>query len=458
MKRILSIILASVMLFGCLVTGVSAEDIYLKLHTWAYEGSGIPENTDETRTDTHSSPEAYRAYVDNEDDFAKILERIRNSSIKNASEDALVLKIRYADKLTLEKFYSLYGYDELIKEYKEKYGEDLPKEDILSYKGMYRAKIFPYHKAVAERDFEVKFDYISYELSYGFGYPGADVKVAGDKLTFADVETLLKDDRVESVTLSAVAGKQYTSYPTDSDSATDTNDASPDAGFTDVPKDSPYYEYVNNVYAMGLVKGVSETEFAPEDNLTRAMLVTMIGRFDESINGALPEGAESVFTDVKSGKWYTSYISWAAEKGYVNGYPDGTFRPDAPVTREEALAIICRYYRKTGPSRSGGSYITAYKSYYPHTDTAEISPWALDWLLSGMYMGIVEYRLVTFTITGSEVTFDEAPEYYFEPKRPVTRAEAAETVYTALSLLERSIEKGTDLSSPVYPLMPDEGY
>ena len=419
MKRILSIILASVMLFGCLVTGVSAEDIYLKLHVWAYEGSGIPENTDETRTDTHSSPEAYRAYVDNEDDFAKILERIRNSSIKNASEDALVLKIRYADKHTLEKFYSLYGYDELIKEYKEKYGEDLPKEDILSYKGMYRAKIFPYHKAVAERDFEVKFDYISYELSYGFGYPGADVKVAGDKLTFADVETLLKDDRVESVTLSSVRGKQYTSY---SDSATDTNDASPDAGFTDVPKDSPYYEYVNNVYAMGLVKGVSETEFAPEDTLTRAMLVTMIGRFDESINGALPEGAESVFTDVKSGKWYTSYISWAAEKGYVNGYPDGTFRPDAPVTREETLTILERYYSANVPEGEGTEYILKLE-YTPFSDEASVSDWASDALKLAMLTGAIDYS-------------DDGAAFAFEPKRSITRAEAAKIIDCILDRLD----------------------
>lgn len=419
MKRILSIILASVMLFGCLVTGVSAEDIYLKLHVWAYEGSGIPENTDETRTDRHTSPDAYRAYVDNEDDFAKILERVRNSSMKNKNEDIVVLKIRYADKLTLEKFYSLYGYDELIKEYKEKYGEDLPKEDLLSYRSMYRAKIFPYHKAVAERDFEVKFDYISYELSYGFGYPGADVKVAGDKITFADVETLLKDERIESVSISAVGGGE--SY-IDKESYTDWSSEP----YVDVPLDAWYYEYVSSLSASHIFLGVSEAPktFEPNSTLTRAMLVTVLMRHQNMLDlGKTETGSyEGRFTDVKDGKWYSEAVEWAAEKGVVEGYPDGSFRPNAPVTREETLTILERYYSANVPEGEGSEYILKLE-YTPFADEKSVSDWAADALKLAMLTGAVDYS-------------DDDDAFAFEPKRSVTRAEAAKIIDCILDRLD----------------------
>jgi len=429
MKRILSILLTSVMLFGCLIINVSAEDIYLKLRVSAVKGSGIPAITDETSGDTTDSSEYYRAYVDNEEDFKIIVDRIRKASIEKTSKDIVMLNIRYADQLTLEKFYALYGYDKLIEEYKEKYGEDLPKEDILSYRSMYRAKIFPYHKAVAERDFEVKFDYISYELSYGFGFPGAKVIVDGEKLTFAGVKTLLEDDRVESVSLSTTSSG-YVSYPTGGEDSSDPVNIS----FTDVKEGAWYYEHVNNAYSMGLMEGTSETTFEPNATLTRAMLVTIIGRFNERINGTHPESTESVFSDVKAGEWYSDYVAWAAENGVVEGYPDGSFRPEAPVTREEAVTILGRYYNRNIPKK-GGAYTQDIIIYHPHNDTDEIAEWAQNWVLNAMIIGAVDCELFRFD--------REIPEYYFEPKRSMTRAEAAKVAYVYLSVLESCIERGS---------------
>jgi len=431
MKRIISIILASVMLFGCLVTGVSAEDIYLKLHVWAYEGSGIPENTDESRTDTHTSPEAYRAYVDNEEDFYAVIGHYRESSLKNKSEDALVLKIRYADQLTREKFYSLYSYDELIEEYNAKYGEDIPKEDLVSYERMYGPKMFSYHKAVAERDFEVKFEYVSYELRYSYGYPGAEVKVAGDKITFADVETLLKDERIKSVSISAVGGGE--SYM-DKESYTDWSSEP----YVDVPLDAWYYEYVSHLSASYIFLGVSDSPktFEPNSTLTRAMLVTVLMRHQTTLVGTTEKGSfKGRFTDVKDGKWYTEAVEWAAENGYINGYPDGTFRPNAPVTREEAVTILGRYHNKNAPGMLMSDDML--RPYYPHTDTAEISDWAEKWVHLGMSLGAVH-----FVMRDSFGKPETAPEYYFRPGDTITRAEAAKVAYIFFSNLEVSIARG----------------
>ncbi len=409
MKRILSILLTSVMLFGCLIINVSAEDIYLKLHVSAVKGSGIPAITDEASGDTADSSEYYRAYVDNEEDFKIIVDRIRKASIEKTSKDIVMLNIKYADQLTLEKFYALYGYDKLIEEYKEKYGEDLPKEDILSYKRMYGPKMFSYHKAVAERDFEVKFDYISYELSYGFGFPGAKVIVAGDKLTFADVKTLLEDDRVESVSLSTTSSG-YVSYPTGGKDSSDPANIS----FTDVKEGAWYYEHVNNAYSMGLMEGTSETTFEPNATLTRAMLVTIIGRLEERLRGMNLDGYfDSSFqinlSDIKDGMWYSDYVIWADESGIVEGYPDGSFRPNEPITREDAVTMMFRYIQ------SLGTYVLTENKLSDFSDSKEVSDYAYEPLELLYRAGIINGKSST----------------RIAPKEFITRAEAAKLMLTA---------------------------
>ena len=68
----------------------------------------------------------------------------------------------------------------------------------------------------------------------------------------------------------------------------------------------------------------------------------MIGRFEERLNGDLGKIGENTFSDVKKEKWYTDYVIWAAEKGVVEGYPDGTFRPKNVLTREEFALLLYR--------------------------------------------------------------------------------------------------------------------
>ncbi len=109
--------------------------------------------------------------------------------------------------------------------------------------------------------------------------------------------------------------------------------------FTDVYTGASYYEYVADAYRYKFMNGVSETEFAPDSPLTRAMLVTVLWRYD----GRKASDKDLPFTDVAKDMWYTDAVKWAYELGIVNGMDAVTFAPDSPVTREQALTMFRRY-------------------------------------------------------------------------------------------------------------------
>ena len=109
--------------------------------------------------------------------------------------------------------------------------------------------------------------------------------------------------------------------------------------FTDVSRSDWFYDYVDYVTSKGYFRGTTETTFSPQRNMTRAMFVVVLFRFD----GAKGDGSQSAFTDVAPGAWCTAAINWAAANKIVEGKGDGTFAPDAPITRAQMCAIIDRY-------------------------------------------------------------------------------------------------------------------
>ncbi len=118
--------------------------------------------------------------------------------------------------------------------------------------------------------------------------------------------------------------------------------------FTDVAATDWYYPYVQNVYSMGIMNGESDTLFGPGDTLTRGMLVTILGRFDKA-----DTSAASSFADVDANEYYAPYIAWAAESGIVDGVGDNMFAPNDAVTREQAAKIITGYYTYKGQGPTG---------------------------------------------------------------------------------------------------------
>lgn len=110
--------------------------------------------------------------------------------------------------------------------------------------------------------------------------------------------------------------------------------------FPDVKRSAWYYSYVEEAADMGLFAGDEKGFFGPGNNITRAQFVQVL------FNALAPEDyvpQASTFIDVKDSDWFAAAVSWAGEQKVVSGYEDGTFRPNAPITREEMCVILVNY-------------------------------------------------------------------------------------------------------------------
>lgn len=151
-------------------------------------------------------------------------------------------------------------------------------------------------------------------FAYIIGYPDGNVHPEA-QITRAEVATvffrLLKDDvRNENLTKSNT--------------------------FSDVDESRWFNTAVSTMAKLGIVNGYPDGGFHPNENITRAEFATIAARFDKY---AAAEDAD--FSDI-DGHWAKVYIAKAAARGWVNGYPDGTFKPDKKITRAEAMALVNR--------------------------------------------------------------------------------------------------------------------
>ena len=113
------------------------------------------------------------------------------------------------------------------------------------------------------------------------------------------------------------------------------------ADFSDVADDAAYAEAVNVGVALGLFTGYEDGTFQPEGNITRAEFAAMVVRALNQENQAKSAAtAITAFPDVAADHWANGYINIASKKGIINGYEDGTFRPENNVTFEEAVKML----------------------------------------------------------------------------------------------------------------------
>ena len=99
------------------------------------------------------------------------------------------------------------------------------------------------------------------------------------------------------------------------------------------------YDAVSYSYKNSLMNGVNASRFAPDSTLNRAMMVTMLYR----MTGSPAVSGNSVFSDVPSGKWYSDAVQWASVNGVVNGVGKDRFAPDTQITREQMASMMMRY-------------------------------------------------------------------------------------------------------------------
>ena len=128
----------------------------------------------------------------------------------------------------------------------------------------------------------------------------------------------------------------------------------PSAAFTDVPAPGNWaHEGIDYVLRNGLFQGTSETTFSPNATMTRAMLVTVLYRMEDKPEVSTENG----FTDLIAGSYYENAVCWAAAAGIVNGVDETHFAPNDPVTREQLATILFRYTAKKSGAPSGDLFL-----------------------------------------------------------------------------------------------------
>ncbi len=127
------------------------------------------------------------------------------------------------------------------------------------------------------------------------------------------------------------------------------NNGNSAVSFDDVKADDWYYKAISFVCGKNIMRGTGEKLFEPDGLLNRAMFVTILYRMESE-----PSASAIRFSDVKNGEWYTKAVAWASENGIVNGISDSEFAPEDNITREQMAAIIYRYIKFKGEDVSVG--------------------------------------------------------------------------------------------------------
>ncbi|WP_426451322.1 carbohydrate binding domain-containing protein [Paenibacillus sp. S-38] len=154
-----------------------------------------------------------------------------------------------------------------------------------------------------------------------------------------------------------------------------------------------------------VLEGYPDGTFRPDAPMTRAEFVTVLQKlFGFRIS---PSGSQAAFDDIEADAWYKDTVTAALQKGYASGYPDNTFRPNAPITREEAAVLAARVFGLEVRHDGEGTMLP-----YPDGDR-----------ISGFARNAAEAMLAEGSITGY-------PDGTFRPQEPITRAET-------VSLLKR---------------------
>ena len=133
--------------------------------------------------------------------------------------------------------------------------------------------------------------------------------------------------------------------------------------FSDVPKGYWAANYIGYMQQFGIITGYSDGSFRPDAPVTRAEFAAIASRFEK-----LTEGSKS-FTDVPDTYWAARYIDFAATRGWVTGYSDGTFKPEDPITRAEVAAATCRLLERSADQSYIRSHLKELRTFADMTES-----------------------------------------------------------------------------------------
>jgi hypothetical protein len=181
--------------------------------------------------------------------------------------------------------------------------------------------------------------------------------------------------------------------------------------FSDVSPGQSSYPYINFLFQKGLVKGYPDSTFRPEKTISRGEIATLLVK----ACGLSPYKPKSpTFKDVPPNHWAHQIIETAAKAGMVKGYPDGTFRPNNPVTRAEAATLILLMTKEPLPEVSLPAVVKDVKAGH----------WATNQIAASLDAG-----LFTMVAEGS-----------FAPDQPATRAQVARALAVMLNISPKFME------------------
>ena len=186
-------------------------------------------------------------------------------------------------------------------------------------------------------------------------------------------------------------------------------------------------EIINEWQTKGYATGYSDGSFHPDSVISRAEFVTFVCR-----RGNINKNGSNSFSDISATDWFYKHVISCVASGYINGYEDNTFRPNSPITRQEAAVIVGKIIEKavaqTLSDVSAGNF----------TDSDKIAAWAAKYVKLCVDAGI---------INGYE-------DNSFRPNNYITRAEALKMIEKAFDVLEGSLEDDDDPVEEPVPI-PD---
>lgn len=178
------------------------------------------------------------------------------------------------------------------------------------------------------------------------------------------------------------------------------------ASYKDVPDSSPCYPYITYLSGQDLVSGFPDGSFRPAESITRAEITVMLARA-AGLAGQQP--ASPTFSDVDGRHWAFGYIEAAVKAGMLKGYPDGTFKPDRPISRAEAASLTLGLSGRPVPVVALPGQITDVDSRH----------WARNQVAAALDAGL----------------FDPAESGKFAPDLPANRAQAARGLAVMLTIM-----------------------
>lgn len=203
-------------------------------------------------------------------------------------------------------------------------------------------------------------------------------------------------------------------------------------GYPDVPKTYWANEQVSYIGTMGIIKGYPDGGFKPEGNITRAEMSALLTRTKASGEANVPPANLQLFSDVKVNHWAAKYINLAAKTGIVKGYPNGSFKPSANITRAEGLAMVARFGSvKEITTTTTRSFMDVAANY-----------WAAPIISGAFTEGMLKH-------------FEGKP---FEPNKKLNRAESVELLFRSAPVKAlvgelKDFERGYELISPAQKLL-----